>query len=436
MFDIFCKKQDISEARLFVFHINVAIVYFRDRKENFEVANKIDRIVEAPHDVTENIELCRDGTILPDPTVGVIVFFMKLNQNHSQQKITKKPYYAYHQPFPNMNTHFVMPENNQITDPSTLYGPENQTHITVRLVHGGKFTSRAGLGGRMYAPRKITYIEFVNIALFSHELLQQVMTRLGYKEHGFFYRKDRNEGMDYGMHCMRDVSDFQEFHANVYPNNCKLVHTFYVETGTPTICVSYPMSLRYASPDKIRSMLIDFVYEKPLCTLEESSLYLLSKYGVEIPDARIIPGLKLARIEEVFEETNFPLELHDASNKEDDIFSFPNGINGDSHNENNGFDFRQSLVSQNIVKQPKVYEKTSDKNIFNLVGQEHTNHHPPFDGIGNVFFVGSAVLCVDLHFCHNGVQIEIGIQMLLIHIEISALKSSIFMNFVYYAPWI
>ena len=196
-----------------------------------------------------------------------------------------------------MNTHFLMPENNKITDPSTLYGPDNQTYITIRLVHGGKFTSRAGFGGRMYAPRNIAYIEFVNISLFSHELLQQVITRLGYKEQGFFHRKDRNEGMDYGMHCMKDVSDFQEFHVNVYPSNCNLVYTFYVETGTPTISVSYPMSLRYASPDKIRSMLIGFVYEKPLCTLEESSLYLLSKYGVEIPDAKIISGLKLARTE-------------------------------------------------------------------------------------------------------------------------------------------
>ncbi|KAL4578085.1 hypothetical protein LXL04_014201 [Taraxacum kok-saghyz] len=52
---------------------------------------------------------------------------------------------------------------------------------------------------------------------------------------------------------------------------------------------------------------------------------------------------------EVSEETNFPLDLHDASNKEDDIFSFPNGLNGDSHNDNNGFDFRQSPVSQNTV---------------------------------------------------------------------------------------
>lgn len=62
----------------------------------------------------------------------------------------------------------------------------------------------------------------------------------------------------------------------------------------------------------------------------------------------------MTKIQEVSEETNFSLELHDASNKEDDIFSFPNGINGDSHNDNNGFDFGQSLASQNTVKQLKV----------------------------------------------------------------------------------
>ena len=47
------------------------------------------------------------------------------------------------------------------------------------------------------------------------------------------------------------------------------------------------------------------------------------------------------------------MELHDASNKEDGIFSFPNGINGDSDNDSNGLDFRESLVFQNTVKQPE-----------------------------------------------------------------------------------
>ncbi|KAL4581497.1 hypothetical protein LXL04_006018 [Taraxacum kok-saghyz] len=188
---------------------------------------------------------------------------------------------------------FIIRPSKEVTSPEILYGEENKQFITIRLIHGGRFSSRA-MAKRMYHPRRITFIEFVDISLLSRELLQEIISNLGYKEQGFFFRKDPNEDLDYGLRSMQLVYDFQEFHADVYPRFCNLIYTFYLEIGTPTINVSYPLSLRYACPEKICDMLMDFVYDNPLCSLEDASLYLLSKYSVRIRDSRIIPGLRIA----------------------------------------------------------------------------------------------------------------------------------------------
>ncbi|XP_023761227.1 uncharacterized protein LOC111909682 [Lactuca sativa] len=63
---------------------------------------------------------------------------------------------------------------------------------------------------------------------------------------------------------------------------------------------------------------------------------------------------------------------------EDDLFSFPNGLNDDSHKEkNNGFDFRQSPVAQNIVSSDSFSQTESNKSKNATVSQ------PPVEGNEN-----------------------------------------------------
>lgn len=74
---------------------------------------------------------------------------------------------------------------------------------------------------------------------------------------------------------------------------------------------------------------------------------------------------------EVSEGSNSPLGVHVASNKPVDLFSFPNGLNGESHKENNGFDFRQNSGVQNVVasdpfSQTEWDKSKNDENLGNF----------------------------------------------------------------------
>ena len=71
-FSIFWSLSKNKEAEKYTHYLNhvrsMLRLYISEiGKEDFEVAKKFDRTVEAPHDIAENIDQLRDGSILPDP---------------------------------------------------------------------------------------------------------------------------------------------------------------------------------------------------------------------------------------------------------------------------------------------------------------------------------------------------------------------------------
>ena len=71
LFNIFWllnRKKEVEKYKHYLRHIKLMIKCYISEigKEDFEVAQKFDRTVEAPNDTTDNIDDLRDGTILTD----------------------------------------------------------------------------------------------------------------------------------------------------------------------------------------------------------------------------------------------------------------------------------------------------------------------------------------------------------------------------------
>ena len=175
--------------------------------------------------------------------------------------------------------------------PSDEYGDGNTRFITLKFVHGGKFTP---LPTRHYNNPHVSYVDFVDVNNLSIDTFQQILEEIGYEEEGYFFWKTPKEGFAYGLCRLVTFSEFHDLYFHIYTSNFTEVAQIFCETGESTVLESYPYSLLSAPPAHISKMLFKFVYQFPDCTSEDCKNFILGEHGVTIGDHLVKPAFWLA----------------------------------------------------------------------------------------------------------------------------------------------